>query len=33
MTTVMEVPVLDQTAFDRSVLATEGPVLVLWGDG
>jgi hypothetical protein len=33
MITVMGVPVLDPGVFDRTLLETGGPVLVLFGDG
>jgi hypothetical protein len=33
MTSIMEVPILDQGAFDSWVIGTEEPLLVLFGDG
>jgi hypothetical protein len=33
MTSVMQVPILDQGTFDPRAIETEEPVLVLFGDG
>ncbi len=33
MTTAIEIPALEEMAFDRSVPGGEAPVVVLFGDG